>query len=327
MKKLLAFLISIFSFFTFLFSPIYSYPQSSTHYIIIIRNDGSAIWKLYLYTKLENPDEVNSFQSYIQELQKSHEELLKNFANDIQKIVLEASLLSKRKMYLSNFNLSAYIASVNDAKVGVIEYSFIWYNFSEIVGNTITIGDIFVGGFYLSDEDSLTIVFPRYLKIFSCSPSPSSTNLTSVTWNGPLVFRNRAPSLTLNVKQTSFTISTDKSSVSLNDQIKISGILDPSFSGLSIILNYTSPDGKVTTKLLRVSNDGSFEDTFSPSKEGEWYTVAKLSVTPQYSILSNFATFLVSRPFYEQPIFLAAVVIILLIMILIISKKFTLIQL
>ncbi|MEM3257772.1 MAG: hypothetical protein QW768_01650 [Thermoproteota archaeon] len=323
MKKLVLFLFSIFLLSLIFSNHFTSYAQSSTHYIITINNDGSATWKLLWYTELRTSDDVNSFQSYLQGVfQKNRETFLKSFIDNMKSVALEASSLAKRNMLLSNFNLSAYIITSGNTEIGVIEYSFVWYNFSKVVGNTITIGDVFNGGFYLSSTDSFTLTFPRYFEVYSYSPSPSSMNLTSVTWNGPLVFNNGSPSLVLRVKQTSLTISSDKSSVSTGGQVVVSGSVDPSFSGLDVVLNYTSPEGKVETRILKVSSSGSFSDVFSTSQEGEWKVLAKLIVTPQYSILSNTITFTVAKPFYEEPIFLAAVAVVLLVVLVIFLKKF-----
>ncbi|MGC8935429.1 MAG: DUF7345 domain-containing protein [Thermoproteota archaeon] len=330
MKAKVKKLTSLFLFSIFLFSLclpniilVSSFSQSSIHYFITINNDGSATWKLCWYTSLKTSDDVNSFQSYLQGVfQKNREALLKSFIDSMKGVVLQASSLTKRKMLLNNFNLSAYIITSGVTKVGVVEYSFVWYNFSKVVGNTIAIGDVFNGGFYLSSEDSFTIIFPRYFEISSYSPSPSLMNSTSVTWNGPLVFKNGTPSLVLRVKQASLTISSDKSSASPNEQIIVSGSVDPSFSGLSVVLSYTSPDGRVETRALKVSSSGSFSDAFSPSKEGEWKVLAKLIATPQYSILSNTLTITVVKPFYEEPLFLAAVAVVLLVVLALLLKKF-----
>lgn len=322
-------LASLFLFFIFLLPLIFSstfigsYAQSSIHYFITINSDGSATWRIRWYTELRTSDEVSSFQSYLQgSFQKNRETLLKSFIDSIKSIVLEASSLTKRKMLISNFNLSAYIITSGGTNVGIIEYSFVWYNFSKVVGNTVAIGDVFNGGFYLSSEDSFTVLFPRYFEISSYLPPPSSMNLTSITWNGPLVFKSGTPSLVLRVKQVSFSISSDKSSVSLNEQVTVSGSVDPSFSGLNVVLSYTSPTGKVETKVLKVSSSGSFSDTFSPLEEGEWKVLAKLMVTPEYSILSNTVTFTVTKPFYEEPLFLAVVAVVVLVVLVILIKKF-----
>ena len=327
MKKLTSlFLFYIFSFSLFFPSLfVSSYSQSSIYYLVTINNDGSATWRLCWYTNLKTSDDVNSFQSYLQgAFQRDREVLLKSFIDSMKNIVLQASSLTGRKMLLSNFNLSAYITTSGDTKVGVVEYSFMWYNFSKVLGNTITIGDVFNGGFYLSSEDSFTIIFPRYFEVSSYLPPSSSMNSTSVTWNGPLVFKSGTPSLVLRVKQTSLTISSDKSSASPNEQITVSGSVDPSFSSLNVVLNYTSPDGKVETRVVKVLNDGSFSDAFSPSKEGEWKVLAKLVVTPQYSILSNTITVTVAKPFYEEPLFLVAVAVVLLVVLVLLLKKFIL---
>jgi len=270
---------------------------------------------------LATNDDLVSFQDYIRNyIPKNREVLLKNFIENFNSIIVRASMVTKRRMSLSNFNLSAYVLSLGNENIGVLEYSFLWSGFSKVEGKTITIGDVFEGGFYLYDGDSLTILFPPYFQVKSYSPQPSSMNLTSITWNGPMSFNNEEPYLVLTVKEASLRISLDKSSANVNEKVKVYCSIDPSFSGLKANITYISPSGRSITNIITIPPSGSFEDTFSPSEEGNWKIVAEVKVMPSYSVSASTSLNVVPRPFYEQPIFIIAVAVLIVVVAALIVK-------
>lgn len=104
-------------------------------------------------------------KSTLRRLQKVRPYYSLSSSESIQNLVHRASSLTGRAISTGDFNLTASIVDRITAKVGVIDYSFTWVNFAKVEDRTVTIGDVFEGGFYLYENDVLVIVYPQPLYV------------------------------------------------------------------------------------------------------------------------------------------------------------------
>ncbi|PTD94104.1 hypothetical protein C9439_04260, partial [archaeon SCG-AAA382B04] len=81
--------------------------------------------------------------------------------------------------------------------LGEISYEFLWTNFSEKQGDELKIGDVFVGGLTLGENDSLSIQHPTNYSVESVNPTPNQTETTELVWLGPKQFDPQKPSVVL----------------------------------------------------------------------------------------------------------------------------------
>lgn len=79
---------------------------------------------------------------------------------------------------------------------------------------------------------------------------------------------------------TAITLSLSTKSVTLGDNLTVSGSVAPSVSGfpavsgVTVTLTYTKPDGTTSTATVTSSTDSSFSDTYAPDVAGSWSVTA-----------------------------------------------------
>lgn len=161
-------------------------------YTINIKDDGTAIWNVEYRTLLVTNDDVNSFENYTQQLNSVH---LNEFKELMQKSTSEAAIATSRGMVAEDFTGDAAVQSTLTGKYGVVHYSFRWKNFARTDAN-INIGDVFVGGLYLSKDNTLIIQYPSGFKINEVMPPPDLTR-EGLIWYGPRSFSPGEPRIIL----------------------------------------------------------------------------------------------------------------------------------
>jgi hypothetical protein len=161
--------------------------NQNTSIHVIINSEGAAVWKILVSIDTDIPDELKT--AWMAGFEKERNNLLMDFQKRIQEMVNLAEKETGRSMEVTGFNIST------DGKI--IEYSFVWKDFAIVRGDRIEVGDVFPGGFYLFEGDSLTITIPDGWEIVNISPSPDSQRGASLTWYGPENFKDGQPSITL----------------------------------------------------------------------------------------------------------------------------------
>jgi uncharacterized membrane protein len=166
-------------------------------YTINVKDDGTAIWNVEYRTLLVTNDDVNSFENYTQQLNSVH---LNEFKDLMQKSASEAAVATSRSMVATDFTADAAIQSTPTGKYGVVHYSFWWTNFARADPN-INIGDVFVGGLYLSKDNTLIIQYPSGFTVEEVTPPPDETH-EGFIWYGLRSFGAGEPKIVLSKTQT-----------------------------------------------------------------------------------------------------------------------------
>ncbi len=161
-------------------------------YTINVKDDGTAIWNVEYRTLLVTSDDASSFENYTQQLKSV---FLPEFEDLMQKSASEAAVATSRKMVAGDFTADATVQSTPTGKYGVVHYSFRWTNFARTDPN-INIGDVFVGGLYLSKDNTLIIQYPSGFAIEEVTPSPDQTN-EGLVWYGLRSFDAGEPRIIL----------------------------------------------------------------------------------------------------------------------------------
>ncbi len=161
-------------------------------YTINIKEDGTAIWNVEYRTLLVTNDDINSFENYTQQLKSV---FLPDFKDLMQKSASEAAVATSRTMLATDFTGEASVQSTPTGKYGVVHYSFRWTNFARTDSN-INIGDVFVGGLYLSKDNTLIIQYPSGFKIDEVMPPPDQ-NREGLIWYGLRSFGAGEPRILL----------------------------------------------------------------------------------------------------------------------------------
>ncbi len=161
-------------------------------YTINIKEDGSAVWIVEYRTLLATNEDMSSFENYTQQLQSVH---LNEFEALMRKSASEAAVATSRNMFAKDFSGDAAIQSTPTGTYGVVHYSFTWTNFAK-TGPTFSIGDVFVGGLYLSKDNTLIIQYPPGYTVEQVAPQPDQSR-EGMIWYGLRSFGAGEPRIVL----------------------------------------------------------------------------------------------------------------------------------
>lgn len=196
-------------------APVSSTDFESNNYTIKLLGDGSAIWIIESSTLLTSREDLEAFRNYVENFEELSETLLANFSSSIQRIIDDASKYVDRPMKAEDFNVSVRIVDTISGEIGRLTYTFKWIGFSQTKDGALIIGDVFIGGFYLYEGDSLTITVPKQYSIEEVHPLPDKWEDEGVTWFGRKLFPDRTPYIKALTKTLITETSTVETSISM----------------------------------------------------------------------------------------------------------------
>lgn len=161
-------------------------------YTINVKEDGSATWNVEYRTLLSTKEDFDSFENYTSQL---NDKYLIEFRELMQRSAQEAANATARTMIAKDFNGAAIIQSTPTGKYGVVNYTFTWTNFAKIDEN-INVGDVFVGGLYLSSDNTLIIQYPHDYTVEEVIPQPDQSR-NELIWYGIRSFSVGEPRIIL----------------------------------------------------------------------------------------------------------------------------------
>jgi hypothetical protein len=204
------FLILLLSIF-FLFGTVLCQDQleESTSTKIKVRIDGSATWIIERRFLLKTEEDVSIFEQYISDFEAQKEVYLEEFSNKTRELVDRAGVITGRSMKAENFQITIDVLLTATATYGVIRYQYDWVGFARVEEKRITIGDVFEGGFYLYQDDALTMEYPSGYEVTAAVPTPDDTRKPdrTLTWYGRRNFGAGEPTVILE-KETASILET-----------------------------------------------------------------------------------------------------------------------
>ncbi|MFC4247458.1 helix-turn-helix transcriptional regulator [Natribaculum luteum] len=159
---------------------------------IEVADDGSARWSVTVRTRLENDTDVADYEAFQDRFRADREAYADRFERRMTGVVSSASDATSRNMTATEFRVRTSIQEL-PRRWGVVTYSFTWTNFAAVDGETVVVGDVFEGGFYLDDGDRLQLVPPAEYVATSTSPPSDEVDDTTVIWIGPDNFATQQP--------------------------------------------------------------------------------------------------------------------------------------
>ena len=151
----------------------------SVTYTISLAGDGSAGWNMEYRTPLTSDAELAAFQDYSDRIQA---ESLPDFTELMKRSAAEASVATGRPVTVSGFSADGAVQSVPTGTYGVVHYRCLWSGFAE-PGDSLSVGDVFVGGLYLGKDHALILRPPPGYSVTEVSPQPDRTQ-DGLTWYG-----------------------------------------------------------------------------------------------------------------------------------------------
>ncbi|MGQ9460227.1 MAG: DUF7345 domain-containing protein [Candidatus Bathyarchaeaceae archaeon] len=206
-KLIAAFFFLIFPIFLFAFGIAFCELQLEESRLleIEVNSDGSATWVITRRYSLKTEDDVEIFQLFLSEFETKKEEYLKTFSDNMRAMVDRASNTTGRNMTAKDFEVDAGILQTPTGSLGVIKYQCIWVGFALVEDTQILIGDVFEAGFFLFENDELTIRYAQGYEVLEVWPSPDVRidYERTLTWYGPESFGAEEPRVLLEKKAVS----------------------------------------------------------------------------------------------------------------------------
>jgi uncharacterized membrane protein len=161
-------------------------------YTISLGKDGSATWNMEYRTPLLSAADLAAFQDYSDRIQA---ESLPDFTGLMRRSAAEASVATGRPVTVSDFTADGAVQSGPTGSYGVVHYRCRWSGFAE-PGDSLTVGDVFVGGLYLGKDHALILRPPPGFSVGEVSPPPDRTQ-DGLTWYGLRSFGAGKPRVVL----------------------------------------------------------------------------------------------------------------------------------
>ncbi len=198
-KKSVAFLLLLFLTIIFSSGIVLAQDQleENTVFTIEVRIAGSATWIIERRFLLKTDEDVTIFEQYMLEFENQSAVYLEEFQNKTYELVNRASNITDRNMSAENFDVDVYILETVTDSYGVTKYQFDWIRFANIEDKRITIGDVFEGGFYLYEGDTLVMKYPLGYVVVDVRPKPDGESGQMLMWYGRRNFMWGEPKVSL----------------------------------------------------------------------------------------------------------------------------------
>jgi uncharacterized membrane protein len=167
-------------------------PAYTTTYTITVHEDGSALWQIEYRTLLATDSDLLAFDNYTRDLPAVY---LPQVQDLMQRSAVQASVAASRPMAVSNVTGNAMVQTSPTGKYGVVIYSFGWSGFARPDG-TLSVGDAFAGGLYLTKDNTLILRYPYGWSVKSAEPAPDDQR-DGLAWYGLRTFGPGEPRVTL----------------------------------------------------------------------------------------------------------------------------------
>ncbi|WP_255167407.1 helix-turn-helix transcriptional regulator [Natrononativus amylolyticus] len=179
------------------FSGSSSQEFDSTTFEITVYENGTATWTFRHDRLLSSSSEEAEFEEFAEEFEEEETDLYVRFTEQAQALTGTGSDETDREMEATNFDRSAGIERQLNS-IGVVEMTFTWTEFAEVDNGTVTVGDVFDGGFYIGSGQTLVVQPGDDLVFASVQPEaeytgPSVEESDSVSWSGDYEFLDGHP--------------------------------------------------------------------------------------------------------------------------------------
>ncbi|KAB1193171.1 hypothetical protein GJR96_06815 [Haloferax sp. MBLA0076] len=198
----------------------------STRVVVDVESDGSARWEIQYWTRLDDQNTTDAFQSLQDDVEANPGDYTSAFESRIIDTISAAENSTGREMTATNVSVSAETRSLPDS-YGVVTYSFEWSNFAATDGDSLVVGDA-IEGFFLDSSSRLIVSWPDEYGSVTVTPEPDETRENTVIWRGSdTEFVSGEPSLVLEVGAGAGETSTTTPTATPTDQTTASQVDDP----------------------------------------------------------------------------------------------------
>lgn len=159
---------------------------------ISVAENGSAEWQLTIRMALETESDVEEFAAFQDEFEQNRSEYVGQFREQMTGVVENAATATNREMTATEFEGETGVQEA-PRRWGYVTYRFSWDGFAQTADGTVTVGDVFRGGYFLEEGDILLIEGPSGDEPNSINPAPDRQRSGELQWNGPASFEDERP--------------------------------------------------------------------------------------------------------------------------------------
>ncbi|WP_135302896.1 helix-turn-helix transcriptional regulator [Haloarcula amylovorans] len=179
---------------------------TETTFHVTVYENGSATWAIEHQTPLTNESEQEQFEAFAEEFESNETELYVDFVEQAGLLTQYGTNQTGRAMGARTFDRSASVNPVQST--GTVRMSFLWTNFANATGERVVVSDVFQGGFYIGQNQSLVVERGPGLGFAEAQPSPDSRSQPdslarseTATWVGEQSFTDQRPYIELGPRE------------------------------------------------------------------------------------------------------------------------------
>jgi hypothetical protein len=175
----------------------------SVRLIVSVDENGSATWTVRYWTRLDDANTTDAFESLRDDVEADPSNFSDRFASRMRSTVRTAENATGRDMAAADVTVRAERQTPPD--YGVVAYSFRWDGFAAVDGEAIRVGDA-IEGLFLDDRTRLVIEWPETYAVADVAPTPDERRADAAVWRGATTsFVAGEPSLVLRPASTAPT--------------------------------------------------------------------------------------------------------------------------
>ncbi|MBU7017151.1 MAG: hypothetical protein HXS44_06545 [Theionarchaea archaeon] len=179
-----------------LFPHLIAQSTETTTIIIYIDTTGSALWIVETRLVLTTREDEELFDEF-QKDETLKEGKLSDFKERMNLLLEKIKYSKQRSMNMTDFDIFMGKETTVTKTYGVIQLRFLWEGFAVKKDDTIIMGDVFEGGYYLSRNEILIVELPDNYHVETVSPSPDQQKRSTLIWEGPMNFVSGEPAVTI----------------------------------------------------------------------------------------------------------------------------------
>jgi len=171
-------------------------PAETTTIIIQLDTTGSALWIVESRLVLATEEDEKFFEEFQKDETLKHDKL-SEFKEKMNLLLEQIKYSRQRSMAMTDFDIYLGKEITVTKTYGVIKLQFVWEGFALLEEDTLSMGDVFEGGYYLSRNELLMVELPEGYQLVQVNPPPDQQKQTTLIWEGPMDFASGEPAVTI----------------------------------------------------------------------------------------------------------------------------------
>ncbi|MFB6153529.1 MAG: helix-turn-helix transcriptional regulator [Halodesulfurarchaeum sp.] len=175
---------------------------------IHIQPDGDGRWAVSVRIPLNGTNETAAFERLRAEFVAGKNDQLLGVSL-FREAAQRVSERTGQEMEITAVNRTGHIKVTNGTRIGVLTLRFLWTNFAQTEGTTISVGQAFAGGWFgnLEADQRLVIEPPAGYQVQTARPSTDIVG-GALQWDGPQQFQPGEPAIKFRPATTPTTTRT-----------------------------------------------------------------------------------------------------------------------